>query len=166
MARPIRNPFVALEGYNCFGCSPGNPIGLKLNFIEDGDELVSKWDPENRFQGYHNVLHGGIQATLMDEIASWTVYVKHGTAGVTSEMKVRFHKAVRVDEGALTLKSKIVSVRRNLVDIEVKLLNHLDILCAESVVTYFTFSEKKSKESLYYPDHSAFYHDEGSNPAL
>jgi hypothetical protein len=33
----IKNPFQKIEGYNCFGCSPENPIGLHLHFKEEGN---------------------------------------------------------------------------------------------------------------------------------
>lgn len=155
--RKIKNPFAGLKGYNCFGCSPDNPSGLQMTFYEEGDELISVWDPKNHFQGYLNVLHGGILATLMDEIASWTVYVKHKAAGVTSKMEIRFLKAVFTDRGQLTIRSRIVAARRNLLDMNVRLFDNEGILCSEATVTYFTYSEKKSRESLYYPDHSAFF---------
>ena len=29
--------------------------------------------------GYNDILHGGIQATLLDEIATWVVYAVLGT---------------------------------------------------------------------------------------
>lgn len=130
-----------------------------MSFIEEGDEIVSYWDPKRHFQGYRNVLHGGIQATLLDEISSWTVYVKQKTAGVTSRMNVCYLKPVYVDEGSLTIRAKIVEVKRNLVDIETKLYNSKQVLCAQANITYFTFSGKKSQESLYYPDHKAFFEE-------
>ena len=34
--KKIINPWRNHEGYNCFGCSPDNPIGLHLEFYEDG----------------------------------------------------------------------------------------------------------------------------------
>jgi len=71
--KKIRNPFAGMQGFDCFGCSPDNPIGLKLNFIEEAEYLTSEWQPSDHLQGYMNILHGGIQATLMDEIASWTI---------------------------------------------------------------------------------------------
>ena len=67
----IINPWEGMEGYFCFGCAPNNESGLKMEFYEDGDEIVSKWVPEARFQGWLNTLHGGIQATLLDEICAW-----------------------------------------------------------------------------------------------
>jgi uncharacterized protein (TIGR00369 family) len=157
--RKIRNPFRGMEGYNCFGCSPDNPLGLQLNFVEEGDELVSVWKPKSFLQGYRNVLHGGIQATLMDEIASWVVYVKLGTSGVTSNMNVRYHNPVYVTDSFLTVRAKVKELRRNLADIEVKLFNSENKLCAHSVITYFTFSKENSRKNLFYPDHEDFFED-------
>ena len=110
--RKIRNPFKGLEGYNCFGCSPDNSSGLQLSFVEEGDELVSVWSPKSYFQGYHNILHGGIQATLMDEIASWVVYVKLDASGFTSTMNVRYLKPVYVTDTMLTLRASIKELRK------------------------------------------------------
>jgi len=158
--RKIRNPFVGLDGYNCFGCSPNNAFGLQLSFVEEGDELVSLWKPKSFLQGYSDLLHGGIQATLMDEIASWAVYVLIKTAGFTSSMNVRYLKPVLVTDSHITLRAKVKQMRRNLADIEVKLLNSKDVICAEALITYFTFSQERSTKHLYYPDHKEFFEKE------
>jgi uncharacterized protein (TIGR00369 family) len=153
----LRNPFSDLATYKCFGCSPNNSHGLRMEFYEDGDEIISTWNPENYFQGYIDVLHGGVQSTLMDEIASWVVFVKLKTGGVTSRLTSRFRKPVMVNEGPLTLRAKIVNRRRNIADIEVKLFNSKGILCAESVAEYFVLSGEKAKEAMNFPDPDAFY---------
>ncbi len=155
--KKIRNPFVVLEGYNCFGCSPDNPLGLHLSFIEEGDEIVATWNPDPNFQGYFNILHGGIQATLMDEIASWAVYVKVQRAGFTSRAEIRYLNTVGMDKGPLTLRAKLLQMRRNLADIEVKLFDCDGLLCAESLLTFFTFSPEKSRQSMFYPEPDQFY---------
>lgn len=43
--KKIRNPYIGLEeqGYNCFACCPQNPCGLKMEFHEDGDDVVCFW---------------------------------------------------------------------------------------------------------------------------
>ena len=74
-----------------------------MKFFEDGEKILSEWMPQNGYQGDHNVLHGGVQATLMDEIASWVVYVKLTTAGFTSRADVRYRKTVYVDHGPVKL---------------------------------------------------------------
>ena len=62
--RKIKNPYTDLEGYNCFGCSPNNPIGLNMEFYEDGEYVISDWEPKKHLTGYGNILHGGIQSTF------------------------------------------------------------------------------------------------------
>lgn len=47
----IINPWKETEGYNCFGCSPGNPAGLHMDFYEDGDEIVCRWGTPCRISG-------------------------------------------------------------------------------------------------------------------
>lgn len=157
--RKLSNPFTKHDGYNCFGCSPKNPLGLKLTFVEDGDEIVSMWQPEPDYQGFFNILHGGIQATLMDEIASWTVYIKAKTAGFTSKAEFRYLKNIGIGDGPLELRSRLKGMRRNLADIEVSIYNRNHLLCATGFLTFFTFSKEKSREKLYYPDEEAFYED-------
>ena len=66
--RKMYNAYADLEGYNCFGCAPNNESGVKMEFYEDGDEVVSIWKPRPEYQGWLNTLHGGIQSVLLDEI--------------------------------------------------------------------------------------------------
>jgi uncharacterized protein (TIGR00369 family) len=161
--RNIRNPFVPLEGYNCFGCSPNNPNGLHMTFSEEGDEIVSFWEPHPDFQGFKDVLHGGIQATLMDEIASWVVYVKLKTAGFTSRAEIKYLRTVFLSrEGRLTLRAKCTGMRRNLADIEVRLFDQGGTLCTDARFVYFTYNPEKARGTLYYPEHSEFFGTEST----
>ena len=86
--KKIINPWKGLEGYNCFGCAPNNEAGVRMEFYEDGDEIVSIWKPRPEYQGWIDTLHGGIQAVLLDEICAWVVLRKLQTTGVTSKMKL------------------------------------------------------------------------------
>ncbi len=155
--RRIYNPFRKREGYQCFGCSPDHLSGLQMTFFENGDEIISTWEPKPQFEGYHGVLHGGIQATIMDEIASWVVYVKVKAAGVTSSINVHYHKPIYMTGEPIIVHSKILCMRRNLADIQVMIYNNENELCSDAVVTYFTFSAKKSKEVFFYPGIEAFF---------
>ena len=88
--KKIINPWKNMEGYNCFGCSPDNEAGVRMEFYEDGDEVVSIWKPRPEYQGWLNTLHGGIQSVLLDEICGWVVFRKLQTGGVTSKMEPVF----------------------------------------------------------------------------
>lgn len=158
--RKINNPYGQMEGYNCFGCSPNNVHGLQMQFYEDGEDIVSEWSPRSRFQGYKDILHGGIQATLMDEIASWCVQIRSKTAGVTSNLDIRYRKPVYTTDEIIRLRSRVVDVRRNLIDIKVELYNSRDDLCAEAVATYFTFKREVAERIFRYPDYESFFEDQ------
>lgn len=154
--RKLNNPYTKLEGYNCFGCSPGNENGLQMVFYEVDDCIICDWEPRGFLQGYFNVLHGGIQSTLMDEAAAWLVQVKLKTAGVTSAMKSRFLQSVPTDKGKIKIKAKLTGMRRNLADVDVELYCPDGKLGAKAEVTYFTFPEDVAKERLSYPGYQNF----------
>ena len=44
--KKIINPWEGLDGYMCFGCAPNNPLGLHMEFFEDGDDIVAFWKPQ------------------------------------------------------------------------------------------------------------------------
>lgn len=71
--RKIKNPWLHKPGYNCICCSPTNPLGLHLEFWEDGEDIITHWKPSSHYQGWLNTLHGGIQSMLLDEVAGWVV---------------------------------------------------------------------------------------------
>ena len=47
--KKIINPWEGLDGYMCFGCAPSNPMGLHMEFYEDGDDIVAYWEPEAHY---------------------------------------------------------------------------------------------------------------------
>lgn len=151
MRRPIKNLF-AINEYNCFGCSPTNEIGLRLQFFENGDFVETSWTPTKNYEGYPGVVHGGILSTLIDEIAAWVVYIKAECSGVTSRMNLRYRRPAPSDKGDLFLKGKIKEINRNLCHIDVQLLNSDNEVCTEAEVIYFLFSKEKSIQDCYYPE--------------
>ncbi len=155
--KKIINPYQKLQGYNCFGCSQTNSSGLRMSFYEDGEFIVSKWKPRDSFQGYINILHGGIQATLMDEIASWLVQIKLKTSGVTAKMETRYIKSVFMDKGDILLKAKLLENRKRLARVHVELFDSENNLCTESYISYFIFPHKIAKKEFNYPEHKEFF---------
>jgi len=155
--KKIKNPYAGREDYNCFGCSPNNQFGLQMEFHVDGDEVISIWEPKPQFAGWKNILHGGIQTTLMDEVASWFVFTKLETGGVTYSLENRYKKPVPVDQGAIKLVARQKSLKRNLVDIEVELFDASGRLCSVGSVKYFLFDKEKAKSQLNYPGLNEFF---------
>lgn len=84
----------------CFVCGPRNPIGLKLAFSFIGDTYVTRFTPKPQHQGYVGVTHGGIVATVLDEVMARLVHVK-GYNAVTAEITVRLKQPARTGEELL-----------------------------------------------------------------
>jgi acyl-coenzyme A thioesterase PaaI-like protein len=156
--RRISNPYKKIPGYNCFGCSPDNHDGLKMEFFEDGDEIVSEWEPSFKFHGYLNVIHGGIQSALMDEIACWVVLIKLKTGGVTSRIDIHLRKPVRADMGKISLRAKLLELKRRIAEVDIKLFANDGTLCTYGKVWYYTYPAGEAVNSLNYPaDYAEFF---------
>jgi len=79
----------------CFGCSEINPIGLKLRFSYKDDEAITKWVPKEEYQGWPGILHGGITATILDEVMA--KLIEHeGIWAVTGEMNIKYVKKIEI----------------------------------------------------------------------
>lgn len=148
--KKIINPWENLVGYSCFGCAPDNEAGLKMEFYEEGEEVVSFWKPQPQFQGWIDTLHGGIQSVLLDEICGWVVFCKLQTTGVTSKMEIRYMKPVSTADKQITLRANLVERKRNIVLIEARLYNTAEELCTKALCTYFTFSPEKAREEMHF----------------
>ena len=90
--------FDALDNM-CFGCSPHNERGLQLSFthVSTSGVRVAYTAPEHTC-GTPGIIHGGIQAALLDEAIGFAVFAHDQSAGDPS-----------VETGA---------VRRNVVTVE------------------------------------------------
>ena len=146
--RKIKNPWLHKPRYDCICCSPTNPIGLHLEFWEDGEDVITRWKPSTHYQGWLDTLHGGIQSMLLDEVAGWVVTRKLQTTGVTSKMEVQYQKPVSTLDEGLTIRARIVRQMRNVAFIEGEILNHAGEVCSKATLTYFCASKQKAEEEM------------------
>jgi uncharacterized protein (TIGR00369 family) len=115
----------------CFGCGQENAAGLKLIFRKEQGKASSEFILDKNFQGYRNMVHGGIIATIMDE-AMVHAAMSEGFFPVTAEMTIRYIKPVYVEqrlevEGWLSERgSRKLDARAKLLDVKT------GALCAES----------------------------------
>ena len=87
------------DDHLCFGCGTKNSRGLHLNFTVDAQRrlIKTRWTPTKEFQGYADIVHGGMIALVLDEIMVNLLW-KLGLPSVTAEMTVRFHQTAKVNE--------------------------------------------------------------------
>lgn len=92
MAEPVsQNP--------CFGCGEANPRGMHLpfEFDEERQRVIGRFALGPEYQGGPGFIHGGIVATLLDEVMSKVSRFNKVTA-VTAELRVEYLKPVRVGQ--------------------------------------------------------------------
>ena len=91
-----------LENNNrCFVCGKENPHGLQMDFEMDADGVMrSQVQFAERFQGFAGIVHGGIVATILDEIMV-NVALWLGENAVTAGMTVKLRKPVYVGDRIL-----------------------------------------------------------------
>lgn len=148
--KKLCNPFVHLDGYHCFGCAPDNAAGLKMEFYEDGADIVSHWAPQPEYQGWLGTLHGGIESLLLDEICGWVVMRKLQTAGVTSKMETRFLKPIHTDGDTLEVRARLRETRRNLAVIDAELRNGAGEVCTRATCTYYTLPPGRAASEMHF----------------
>ncbi len=94
----------------CFACGVDNPHGLHLDdFRFQGDKYVCTFTPQRHHQGWADITHGGIVATLLDEVMT-RMLAAQGTEAVTAEVTIRYHQPLSV--GQQTLARGWVTSRR------------------------------------------------------
>ncbi|OPX89727.1 MAG: Thioesterase superfamily protein [Pelotomaculum sp. PtaB.Bin117] len=135
------------EDNMCFACSARNPIGLKLKFEQDGDICRTYFIARTEHQGWNGVLHGGLVATLLDEVMAQWLWVRD-IATMTAEITTRYSKAVPVGE-RLTLEANLLSDRRRLVEMTGRLILPDGTVAARAKAKFLKMDpEKMSKGEL------------------
>ena len=145
MIRKIKNPFMAVPGYCCPGCCPTNEKGLRLEFFEDGDDVVSYWEPDGAYQSWKNTLHGGLHCMMLDEIAGWVVFYKLSTTAVTSKMETKYIKPITMDGGRIEIRARLTKQMRQVAFIEAELIQGGEV-CSKAEVVYFCMPREKAIE--------------------
>ena len=75
---------------SCFVCGEANPLGLNLRFATDGRIVQTRFRPRPEDVGFRGVVHGGIVATVLDEIMAWVCAAHAHRFSFCAELNVRF----------------------------------------------------------------------------
>lgn len=134
----------------CVICGMDNPIGLRAQFynMEDGSVMTPFRYTANH-QSFPQRVHGGLAATMLDELGLRALWVRHPEEifGVTMSLEVKFRKPVPYNEnligrGILEREtSKFFSVRSELYDAK-------GILLADASVKYIKLALDQIAQDL------------------
>ena len=109
------------DDQTCFGCSPINPVGMQLQFERDGERAVTTtFTARPGWEGAPGIVHGGLQATLADEIGAWAVIACTGNFGFTTSMQLRYLRPARHAQ-PISARAELVETAEKTARVRIKL---------------------------------------------
>ncbi len=98
--------------HSCFVCGESNPFGMKLRFETDGRMVQTRFVPRAEHIGFKGVVHGGIMATVLDEIMVWACAVPTRKFAYCAELTVRYLQPV-VPGAEIVVTGELVANRKD-----------------------------------------------------
>ena len=133
---------------SCFVCGEANAAGLKLRFETDGQVVQTRFRPRPEHVGFKQTVHGGIIATLLDEIMVWACAVQTKRFAFCAELNVRFIGLVRPNE-AVVASGELVSNRRDkLFEAKAVLRNQAGLALATATGKYLPIKQAEATDMV------------------
>jgi uncharacterized protein (TIGR00369 family) len=109
----------------CVGCGPDSAIGLRMQFVRNDDgSVTSRLTVPPRFQGWRDVVHGGIVALMLDEAMAYAAAAS-GSLGMTAELNMRFRSEVPVG-AEVVVRGAVRWQRRTIIAVEASITSVAD----------------------------------------
>ncbi len=131
----------------CFICGKENPIGLKITFQTDGQRVYATFKPDEKYIGYKDRIHGGIAASVLDEIMGWSCSVKTKKLYYTVELTVKYKNPIPPNT-KLFAEAKMVEEKHSLSYAEATLKDINGKQFALAKGKYFPLSDKDEEETF------------------
>jgi len=142
----VGGPTFEFEPHNCFACGELNEHGLQLKLHLGERRSWTEFVLDERFEGWQGVTHGGILATILDEVMAWAL-VAEDNWGVTARMTIDFKRPVAVGTN-VRAEGWIVRNRRRLVDTAGQILDSNGTLLASAEAVYVAANEERKRDLM------------------
>ena len=137
-------PSFEFAPHNCFACGELNEHGLHLALHLEERRSWSEFVLADRFEGWMGVTHGGIIATIMDEVMAWSL-ASENNWGVTARLTIDYKRPVPVGS-RVRAEGWIVRSRRRLVDTAGQILDGQGTVLATAQAIYMAANEERKRE--------------------
>lgn len=95
---PVEVPWAdAVADFHCFGCSPHNPSGLRLNLFTHPRGLEARFRLGRRFESYPGLVHGGATSAVCDETMGNLIALTSRRPVFTVAMRLRYVAPLAID---------------------------------------------------------------------
>jgi len=124
---------------HCFVCGKSNPNGLKVDFNKTDNGVTAQFSADKRYQGYKDIVHGGIIASLLDE-ASVKALVLRGIKAVTAEISLRYKTPLYVYENVI-INAAMGKIRGKVYEVDAEILKMNGDVVARSKAKLMYYGE-------------------------
>ena len=127
----------------CFVCGKRNPIGLKVEFDLDRDNLrlSGQFVPSREHQGYAGIMHGGLASALLDE-AMVKLLWEAGIPAVSASLEIKLLKPIKVGQ-SITIDGWVTSDKGRIIHTAAKLVDKAGTVLAEATGKCIRVSAKE-----------------------
>jgi uncharacterized protein (TIGR00369 family) len=105
----------AFADHHCFACGVTNPVGMHLEIVFGEASARAEWVAGKDFVGWSDKVHGGIVATLLDEVMAWAPS-SYDSWAVTAELTIRYRSPASPGERLLA-EGRVVRRRRRIYEV-------------------------------------------------
>lgn len=139
----------AFADHNCFACGGQNRIGMRLQIELGEGSARTTWTAGADFVGWEDKIHGGILATLLDEVMAWAPS-SYDSWAVTAEMHLRYRAPANPGED-LVAEARVMSRKRRIYEVHGEVHGEDGRLIAEADGRFLgaSPSEKRSLKQRY-----------------
>lgn len=134
----------AFADHHCFACGRDNPIGMRMRIELGEGSARTEWVGGEDYVGWSDKLHGGIIATMLDEVMAWAPS-SYDSWAVTAEMTVRFRSPALPGE-RLEATGRVVERRRRIYEVRGEVLGADGRVVAEGTGRYLGAAPSEKAE--------------------
>jgi uncharacterized protein (TIGR00369 family) len=136
---------IELDEHNCFGCGSLNAHGLRMTMHVEPGRAWSELTLSDQFEGWEGVIHGGILATLLDEVMGWAL-ADGDDWGVTARLNVEYRKPVHVG-ASIRAEGWVERSRRRVMELGARIVDTATGLpYATATATYVTVDDERKRQ--------------------
>ncbi|HEX5221501.1 MAG TPA: PaaI family thioesterase [Verrucomicrobiae bacterium] len=118
--------------HSCFVCGDANPLGLKLRFETDGRVVRTVFRPCAEHVGFKGVVHGGITATVLDEVMVWACAVATRRFAYCAELNVRYLQPLSPEVEMIVTGELVENRKGRIFEAKAAIQNGAAVSCVEA----------------------------------
>jgi uncharacterized protein (TIGR00369 family) len=127
--------------HSCFVCGESNSLGLNLRSETDGRVVQLRFTPRPQHVGFADTVHGGILATILDEIMVWACAVQTKRFAFCAELNVRYLHPVPINQPTVATAELVADRRGRLFEAKAELCDESGRVLASATGKYLPIKE-------------------------